>query len=182
MEVEPRAYWARKRNMCDGNPTDDIGHDKRAEEEAKRDRYLATSEIECLLRLASGQFRPILLCAIHSGMRRGEILNLKWSDVDLRSRLISVRKANGGKQRKIPIDDTLFSELSKLPSRFRNGFVFLSPTIPGAPYRDIHHTWGRLVQKAGITDVGFHDKRHTFTSHLVMAGDPRTRHCSPNAK
>ncbi len=167
--------WGCKRKMCDGNPTDTISRDKRAEEEAKRVRYLTTVEIECLLELASDVFRPILLCALHSGMRRGEILNLKWSDVDLRSRLITVRSAKSGKQRKIPIDDTLFSALSKLSSRFGGEFVFPSPIKPGAPYRDIHHTWGRLVRKAGITDVRFHDLRHTFASHLVMAGvDIRT--------
>ncbi len=120
-------------------------------------------------------FRPILLCAIHSGMRRGEILNLKWSDVDFRARLITVRIAKSGKQRKIPIDDTLFSTLAKLTSRFANGFVFPSPKKAGAPYQDIHHTWGRLVRKTGIIDVRFHDLRHTFASHLVMAGvDIRT--------
>ena len=69
-------------------------------------------EIECLLTTASDQFCPILITALHSGMRRGELLNLKWSEVDFRNHIIVVRESKSGKSRKIPMNDTLHETLS----------------------------------------------------------------------
>lgn len=159
-----------KEPLVSSNPTLGIKKDKRAEEAAKRNRYLNHEEIQRLLSLASDGFRPILVTALHTGMRRGEILSLKWADVDLKARNITVRKTKGGKNREIKMNDTLVETLKNLPSRFQKNYVFPSPVKPGKPYTDVNHTFNRLTRKAEIEDCRFHDLRATFASQMVMSG------------
>jgi integrase len=144
-------------------------------ETGARNRFLDLEEVRMLLEGASESFRPILITALHTGMRRGELLNLRWSDVDFGNRIIMVRETKSGRQRAIPIDQTLYRTLSELPSRFKKGFVFPSPIWPDRPMSDLTHSFRRLVRKVGLANLRLHDIRHTFASHLVMNGvDIRT--------
>jgi integrase len=59
-------------------------------------------------------------------MRRGEILNLKWPDVDFKNRIITIQESKSGRKRMLPMDDTLWEALSLLPTRFQRGYVFLT--------------------------------------------------------
>ena len=143
-------------------------------ENGARLRFLDQDEIRRLLGAASDRFRPILTMALHTGMRRGEIMKLEWRDVDLRNRVLRVRESKSGKQRTIPIDDTLHSTLRGLTSRFKKGLVFPSP-VTGNRWTDFKRQFRNATKKAEIDDFRFHDTRHTFASHLVMAGvDIRT--------
>ena len=143
-------------------------------ENGARLRFLDQDEIRRLLAAASDRFRPILTMALHTGMRRGEIMKLEWSEVDLRNRILRVRESKSGKQRTIPIDDTLHSTLRSMTSRFKKGLVFPSP-VTGNPWTDFKRQFRNATKKAHIDDFRFHDLRHTFASHLVMAGvDIRT--------
>ena len=69
----------------------------------------------------------------------------------------------------IPIDDTLYATLHILSSRFQKGYVFLSPRT-GKQWVDFKKQFHAAVKGASIEDFRFHDTRHTFASHLVMAG------------
>ena len=159
-----------KNPLVESNPTAGIEKYKDAEKTAMRNRYLGVDEIQTMLSLASDSFRPILITALHTGMRRGEILKLRSGDVDMRNRLLTVRESKSGDQRHIPLDDTLAETLGALPSRFQRGYVFPSPRKSDAPYSDLNNTFRRLVKRAQIENVRFHDLRHTFASHLVMNG------------
>ena len=144
-------------------------------ETGARTRFLDQDEVRVLLEAADESFRPILVTALHTGMRRSELLNLRWSDVDFGNRIIMVRESKSGKQRAIPIDQTLYQTLCTLPSRFRRGYVFPSPKSPDRPLSDLTHAFRRLVKKVGLTNLRLHDARHSFASHLVMNGvDIRT--------
>jgi integrase len=97
--------------------------------------------------------------------------------VDFQNRIITIQQSKSGKKRMIPMDDTLTETLRSLPSRFKKGLVF--PTNrknergekdPLQALTDTNHTFTRLTEKVKITDVRFHDLRHTFASHLVMNG------------
>jgi integrase len=144
-------------------------------ETGARTRFLDLSEIQRLIKAASNRFRPLLIAAIHTGMRRGELFNLRWPDIDLSNRILYVRQSKSGKQRAIPIDQTFYDVLRALPSRFQKGYVFPSPSKQGFPMVELKHTFRRLAKSAGIENVRFHDLRHTFASHLVMNGvDIRT--------
>ena len=153
--------------LMETNPTADI---ERLRETGARTRFLDQDEIQSLLAGASDRFRPILVTAIHTGIRRGEILHLEWPDVDIKNRLITIQQSKSGKKRMIPIDDTLMETLTGLPSRFQKGYVFPSRVKVGQPMVDLNHTFRRLVDRLEIENVRFHDLRHTFASHLVMNG------------
>ena len=153
------------------NPTRGI---KSLRETGARTRFLDQDEIRRLLAAASAHFRPILTMALHTGMRRGEIMKLEWSDVDLRNRVLRVREAKSGKQRTIRITDTLHGTLRGLTSRFKKVLVFPSP-VTGNRWTDFRRQFRNAVNTAKIEDFRFHDLRHAFASHLVMGGvDIRT--------
>ncbi len=157
---------ALKWGMISQNPAVDI---ERLREKNGRLRFLDQEEIRRFLNAASDCFRPILVTALHTGMRRGEIINLMWPEVDLKNRIITVLESKSGKKRMIPIDDTLHETLHIFPSRFKRGYVFLSPRT-GERWVDFKKQFHTAIDRAGIEDFRFHDTRHTFASHLVMAG------------
>ena len=153
--------------LASHNPTDGI---TLLRENGARTRFLDGHEIGQLLAASSESFHPILITALHTGMRRGEILNLKWPDVDFKNRIITVQDSESGKKRMLPMDDTLCEALSLLPTRFQRGYVFPSPVKEGQPRYDFKRQFGNAVKQAGLHNFRFHDLRHTFASHLVMSG------------
>jgi len=80
---------------------------KKFREPNRRVRYLEEEEIERLYETCSEHLRPIIAVALNTGMRKGEILNLKWADVNLRTRVISILNSKNGEKREIPINDDL---------------------------------------------------------------------------
>ena len=116
---------------------------------------------------------PVVLLALNTGLRRGELLQLRWEDVSLTTRILTVRgtHAKSGQTRHVPLNseavETLQRWAAQLPSAV--GFIF-----PGSssqqPVGDIKNAWAGLLRRASITKFRFHDLRHTFASKLVMAG------------
>ena len=134
-----------------------------------RVRYLITEEIERLLSECCDHLKPIVLCALHTGMRRGEILNLTWSNVDFRNNIIVLEETKSGRRREIPLSETLEAELKELKRLSKSEFVFVNSE--GNKFRDNKKGFNAAVRRAGITDFRFHDLRHTFASTLVMNGE-----------
>ena len=102
-------------------------------------------------------------------MRKSEILGLKWDLVDLKHGFILLNVTKNGERREIPINSTLNDALLELMRRIDVPYVFYDKTT-GAPYKDIKNSFASACKIAGIRDFRFHDLRHTFASHLVMAG------------
>ena len=141
-----------------------------SEKDNIKERILNLEEERKLLGAGSEHLRPIILTALHTGMRRGEILSLEWDQVDLTKRIIRVEKTKSGKTRIIPISNFLFKELSSLKEK--NGkpdYVFLNPKT-GKPIKEIKTAFNGATRRAGIKDLRFHDLRHTFASRLVERG------------
>lgn len=114
---------------------------------------------------------PIVLLALNTGMRRGEILGLEWSEVDLKKRNVTVKGegAKSGSTRHIPLNDEGFSVLDAWKKQTSGkGIVFPSP-VTGERMGNIKKSWGSVIKKAGVKGFRFHDLRHTFASKLVMA-------------
>ncbi|MHB1697549.1 MAG: site-specific integrase [bacterium] len=141
--------------------------------EKERTRYLSEEESERLIVNCDNYLKPIVICALNSGMRKGEILNLKWDRLDLLNRVISIDndKTKNGKSRKIPINDTLYETVSAVSKvrRINVPYVFYNPDTL-KPFIDIKKGFGSALKKSHITDFRFHDLRHTFASRLVMGG------------
>ncbi len=146
--------------------------------ENKRLRYLSPEECQRLLAACDdlagkskhyAHLKAIVTTALNTGMRKSEILGLKWSNIDLRNGLILLDKTKNGDRRELPINGTLRAMLQSLPRRIDGGPVFAT-AMGGERPTDVKHSFTALCTKAGLTDLHFHDLRHTFASQLVMAG------------
>jgi len=131
-------------------------------------RYLRPEEVKKLLEACCGHLRSIVVTALNTGMRRGEILALRWKDVDLGNRKITVRNAKNNETRVIPINQNLYQELLNHSKKSNGDYVFSNGE--GRPFGDIKKGFLSALKRAGIEDFHFHDLRHTFGSHLVMQG------------
>jgi integrase len=138
-------------------------------ERNKRIEFLIPEEIERLIIACSKYARPVVITALNTGMRLGEILGLTWNDIDLVNNQIILDETKSGSSRRIPISGNLKKMLLKLKSRESGGKVFLSKH--GTPLKSVRNQFNRALRKAGIErKLTFHDLRHTFASHLVMKG------------
>jgi integrase len=140
------------------NPTRGV---KKQRMENRRDRFLSEEEIRSLLGMCSPRIYPILVCALLTGMRRGEILGLCWENVSLNHNLIYILQSKTGRPREIPLAPKLKEVLLAMPPR-ASGPVFDVPVITLRRYFE------RTLKAAGIPACRFHDLRHTFASHFVM--------------
>ncbi len=144
---------------------------KLSPENNRRLRYLSLDEGRRLVEAAEMHLKPILIMALNTGMRRGEILKLKWENVDLKHGfiLLEEKMVKTSRRREIPINDTLREVLQKQIRRLDVPYVFFDPET-GKPYQDVKRSFATACRRVGIRDFHFHDLRHTFASQLVMNG------------
>jgi integrase len=138
-----------------------------------KDRILSPEEEVKLLEAVQASkkgkhLEPIILTGLFTGMRKGEILNLRWSNVDFKSRVITVEGTKSGYLRKIPMSSKLTETLDHVRRKTQNEFVFSDET--GKPYKSFRTAWEQALKKAGIEDLTFHSLRHTFGTRLGMKG------------
>jgi integrase len=117
--------------------------------------------------------RPMVLLALNTGMRRGELFSLIWSAVDLEAGIVTVRaeSAKSGQTRRIPLNTeavTVLTTWRKRQADAADGFVF--PGDDGKRLTNVTKSWGGVVKAAKLVNFNFHDLRHTFASRLVQAG------------
>lgn len=140
-----------------------------------RVKYLRKDEYERLLtvcKLTPGLYE-IVYTALHTGMRKGELVSLTWGDVDFERMEITLRETKNNEIWVIPICDALLSVLEELYQKHLGHHVFTRED--GTPYGDPHHRFKTACKRAGVEDFRFHDLRHTYASYLVIAGiDIRT--------
>jgi integrase len=140
-----------------------------------------TEEIRKLLLAAQAEDAPGVLmlytAAFYTGMRAGELLGLRWEDVDLEQRLITVKRSYGNpftknsRIRHVPILTPLLKPLREW--RLQAGGPWVFPNRQGnvrqPSDRWLQELFKRCLERAGLTPVRFHDLRHTFASHWVMS-------------
>jgi integrase len=130
-------------------------------------RFLDSDEIERLLAVCPPYLKDCVICAINSGMRRGELLSLKWDQV--RNGFIYLTETKTDEARQIPINSDLEALFKKIRKKqhLKSSYVFL---YNGKPMKDIHVGLTAALKRAGIAGVTTHTLRHTFASHFVMRG------------
>jgi integrase len=144
-------------------------------------QILTRPEIRRLLDAADEPVRTLILCAVLTGMRRGELLGLRWEDVDLERHRLFVRRAlwrgkfvtpkSRRSRRTIDLAPTLGAALAKLASRVQGGLVFCSADgHPIDPDNFAHRDWARVLRRAEVRRIRFHDLRHTYASLLIAQG------------
>jgi integrase len=118
-------------------------------------RYLSgEAEAERLLQACEDWLRPIVLTAIHTGMRKGELLGLTWDCVDMIHGFIRLKQTKNGKARAMPLNETLWALFSQLRTRPDAPWVFHDPA--GHRWADVRHGFERACEAAGLTDFHFH--------------------------
>ena len=135
---------------------------------------LTTEEEESLFKalVENKWVGQIVLFALHTGMRRGEIFNLMWFDIDIAREAIHVRQSKNGKARAVPMNETIKSLLQSLPKTSEQ--VFPSPKTGGRVI-DVGRQFERAVGDVGLSNFRFHDLRHTAATRMADKGvDPFT--------
>jgi len=135
----------------------------------QRTRVLSTDEERKLMEVLDKNqlVKEIAIVALYTGLRRGEIFNLTWDDVDFERRVILVEQSKSGKKRVVPMNQTV-SELLKNMIR-RSELVFPSPRT-GLRLDTIRKGFTEAIAKAGIRNFRFHDLRHTAATRMADAG------------
>ena len=122
-------------------------------DDGKRLRYLSKEECQSLINVCDSHLKPIVITALNTGMRRGEILGLKWDEhIDLRHGFILLNKTKNGERREIPINDTLRSVLQGLTRRLDIPNVFYD-LLTGNPYKDVKRSFKDCIEK--VQNSGF---------------------------
>jgi integrase len=136
-----------------------------SEQNQVMERILAANEEQRLLAECSARLRPLVVLALHTGMRKSELLNLKWKNVYFIKKIILVEHTKSGKARRVPMNDTAGAELTVLKSKNGTERVF--------PFKSLRSAWEGARRRAGLDDLRFHDLRHSFATRLVESGvDP----------
>ncbi len=115
--------------------------------------------------------QPMILLAINTGLRRGELFQLQWTDIDREGKTLTVRghTAKSGQTRHIPLNEEAQQTIERWSiERNQTGWVF--PGKDGDQLTTIRTSWRGILKTAGISDFRWHDLRHHFASRLVMAG------------
>jgi len=137
--------------------------------EIPRDRTLTSEEFQNLLNACSARMRSIVLVGYSTGMRCGEILRLKWEQVDFKNKFIVLEalETKTMERREIPLSQTLVGILKDVPPTLGSPYIF---TYKGKPMRSLSWTFKRACNRAGIANFRFHDLRHCAVTNFRKAG------------
>lgn len=143
--------------------------------------YLSPEECELLLAHAPGIIHDMILTALRTGMRQGELKGLQWSSVDWQNRSVAVRHSQDDyrkvlvapknyRERHIPLDCDVYEVLFR--RKRPTGYVFLSAKGQPLTNDSLNYAITKLCKEVGLRRIGWHTLRHTFASHLAMRGVP----------
>ena len=136
------------------------------------DRWLTPDEQARLMHVCPSWLWDVIIFALNTGMRQGEILNVKWPDVDFCRGTLVVMKSKNGERRTIPINNTVFALLATIRAKCgeKEGPVFTTGLGNELKARYLGRTFTLARERAGLSDFRFHDLRHTFATRLVHRG------------
>lgn len=147
------------------NPAQDV---KAPKAPAGRVRYLQPTELRALLEACPDWLRPVVGLAVCTGMRRGEVLGLRWLDVDLANQRIMLPQTKNGEGRIVYLNQmaqTVLMSVERAAESKTTDRVFADVGPDQATV-----AFGRVCRDLGIEDFRFHDLRHTAASWLRMSG------------
>jgi site-specific recombinase XerD len=115
--------------------------------------------------------KPLVTLALNTGLRRGELLSLKWSDVNLDNKQVTItsKSAKSKKARYIPLNDSTHKTMMQW-SKQNQGNTFVFCNSNGLPLTNVRKSWATVLGLSEIESFRFHDMRHDFASQLVMKG------------
>lgn len=116
--------------------------------------------------------KPLVLVALNTGLRRGELFSLKWDDVNLSAKVLTVvaASAKSGHTRRIPLNSEALSVLQVWRDRHPDASGLVFPGAEGERLNNINRSWRAVAKAAKLVGFRFHDCRHSFASKLVQQG------------
>lgn len=148
---------------------------KKLGEPRGRVRFLSDKERKALLEACkasdSAMLYPVVVIALSTGMRQGEILGLTWDRVDLKRGTIIIEETKNGERRTVPLVGhaaEVLENYRRTHRRVDTKLVF--PSKDGKRPAAIQQSWIRAVSRASLEDFRFHDLRHSAASYLAMNG------------
>lgn len=173
--------YAKQWGWTNANPVDGVNKITKLRNE--RIRYLSDDERKALLKACksseSKQLYPIVVFALSTGARKGEITNLTLGDIDLTRNRAVLRETKNGETRSVPIvphlRELLIAETKKAKALYKklnlsNHEQWLFPRSDGLEPIYFRKAWENALENAEITDFRFHDLRHSAASYLAMNG------------
>lgn len=160
-----------KSKEATANPCEGVRH---VPGEQPRTRYLLPEEEDRLMAVLTGpreHLRSIVILAINTGMRRGELLGLRWEHIDFHRNEIKVIHTKTDRDRFVPMNTRVRKELLSLRDGGAGEFVFPNRKT-GRNIADVKTAFKNACRTAGIVDLHFHDLRHTFGTRAADAGVP----------
>lgn len=141
--------------------------------ETSRERFVTQEEMPCLLEAIDAEpdiyARQAMWLYLFTGLRKNELLTLKWVDVDLKQGLISIKDTKAGRPHHLPLSSAAAQVLSSLPRQVNNPYVFCGE-LPGTHLVDLKSHWRRIRKTSGVMDVRLHDLRRTVASWMALGG------------
>lgn len=148
---------------CKENPTKKV---KRLKGEVKRVRFLMPDEAQRLLSNCADHLKPIVTVALNTGMRRGELLGLRWNQINFEQGIITLLDTKNDERRDVPMNETVKAVLREVEKK--GSYIFCDGN--GENFSTVRRSFETALRKSGIEDFRFHDLRHCFASTLVMEG------------
>lgn len=160
-----------KQRYLDHNPIKEVGFLK--PDDSKKRRFLTEAECERLLRACEPELYPIFFVLLHTGMRKGELINLEWKDVDFKGGVIKIQRkpfwVPKAGEREIPMSREVAAILEEVPRS--SHFVFPNKGGERLDSNFFRTQLIRIARNTGIYDLTqIHSLRHTFASQLLMRG------------
>ncbi len=157
-------FWAVDESLIQTNPMSRV---PLVRERRLKRPVMSLDEEDRLLPLLPDHLHRIVIAALDTGMRRGEILKQCWEDIDLSRKILSVTRSKTaeGESREIPLTSRLFTLLIEQP--LESGIVF---TYNDEPISWIRKGWLGGLKRSKLRHFRFHDLRHTFNTRLMEAG------------
>jgi len=163
--------WSKSMDLyANSNPTDNI---KVGNLNNKKTECLSLDEIKRLQETLSlwhnQRAARVVKFALYTGLRLGEILNLKWQDVDMNTNFVTIKDPKG-KPTVLPLNQSAWDVIEEA-LKDGGSDIFIFPNRRGEQRKSFAHIWYRIRKKAELpSDFRFHGLRHTFASHLASSG------------
>lgn len=172
LELLSRIFsFAVERDEIDSNPFKGV---KKLPMNNLLTRYLTEDEEPRLMAVLTNRrehLRPVVVIALNTGMRRSEILSLRWEQIDFSRDSIHLLRTKSGKPRTVPMNTVVREVLSVMKGINDSECVFVNPRT-GKPLTDIKNAFKAALKEAGIEGLRFHDLRHTAGTRMADAGVP----------
>jgi integrase len=159
--------------LIDRNPVSDIAKKK---EGRGRTRFLTNEERDRLLAACKASewsdLHTLVILAISTGARRGELITLQWDAIDLKAGKAVVTETKNDEPRTLPLVGKALEALRamKLNGSAKSEYVFPNPSGFPGPFEQFDHRWYEALTEAGIEGFRFHDLRHCCASYLAANG------------